>query len=71
LLELEPRRLRGGDAEVVDVGGQVINGKEIGTYNTFDSPYQVQLLNFKDAKYKNGTLTAKLPAHSLVTIELK
>ena len=51
--------------------GQVINGKEIGTYNTFDNPYQVQLENYKDAKYKNGTLTAKLPAHSLVTIELK
>jgi alpha-L-arabinofuranosidase len=51
--------------------GQIITAKEVGTHNTFDNPYQVQLENFKDAKYKNGALTVKLPAKSLVTIELK
>lgn len=51
--------------------GQVITGKEVETYNTFDNPYQVTLENFRDAKFKNGTLTVKLPAKSLVTIELK
>jgi alpha-N-arabinofuranosidase len=51
--------------------GQIITGKEIGTYNTFDNPYQVQLENFKDCKYKNETLTVKLPSKSLVTVELK
>ena len=51
--------------------GQIITGKEVGTYNTFDSPYQVKLENFKEAKYKNGALTVKVPAKSLVTIELK
>jgi alpha-N-arabinofuranosidase len=51
--------------------GQIITGKEVGTFNTFDSPYQVKLENFKEAKYKNGALTVKVPAKSLVTIELK
>jgi alpha-L-arabinofuranosidase len=51
--------------------GQIITGKETGTFNTYDNPYQVQLENFKDAKYKNGMLTVKVPAKSLVTVELK
>ena len=51
--------------------GQIITGKEVDSHNTFDNPYEVQLENFKNAKFKNGTLTVKLPAKSLVTIELK
>lgn len=51
--------------------GQIITGKEIGTHNTFDKPNQIQLESFKDAKYKNGTLSVKLPAKSLVTVRLK
>jgi alpha-N-arabinofuranosidase len=51
--------------------GQIITANEIGTFNTFESPNQVQMGNFKDAKYKNGSLTVKLPAKSLVTVELK
>lgn len=51
--------------------GQIITGKETGTYNTYDNPYQVQLENFKDARYKDGKLIVKLPAKSLVTVELK
>ena len=51
--------------------GQIITGKEIGTFNTFDNPNQVTLGNFKNAEYKNGKLTIKLPSKSLVTIELK
>ena len=51
--------------------GQIITGKEVSSHNTFDNPYEVQLENFKNAKFKNGTLTVKLPAKSLVTVELK
>ncbi|MDP4271066.1 MAG: alpha-L-arabinofuranosidase C-terminal domain-containing protein, partial [Bacteroidota bacterium] len=51
--------------------GQIITGKEVQSYNTFDNPNQVKLDKFKDASYKNGTLKVKLPAKSLVTIELK
>jgi alpha-N-arabinofuranosidase len=51
--------------------GQIISGKEVGTFNSFDNPYQVTLTQFKDASFKNGILKVKLPAKSLVTIELK
>ena len=51
--------------------GQIITGKETGTFNTYDNPYQVQLESFKNAKYKNGILTVKVPAKSLITVELK
>jgi alpha-N-arabinofuranosidase len=51
--------------------GQIISGKETGTYNTFDQPNQVTLQKFEDASFKNGTLIIKIPAKSLVTIELK
>lgn len=51
--------------------GQIITGKVIDSHNTFDNPYEVQLENFKNAKFKNGTLTVKIPAKSLVTIALK
>ncbi|WP_243348341.1 alpha-N-arabinofuranosidase [Parabacteroides sp. FAFU027] len=51
--------------------GQIITGKEVQSYNTFDNPNRVKLDKFKDASYKNGTLKVKLPAKSLVTIELK
>jgi alpha-N-arabinofuranosidase len=51
--------------------GQLITAKSIDSHNTFDNPYQVELLNFKDAKLKGETLTVKLPAKSLVTIEIK
>ncbi|MDD4970548.1 MAG: alpha-N-arabinofuranosidase [Paludibacter sp.] len=51
--------------------GQIITGKETGTFNTFDNPYQVILGNFKDASYENGILKILLPAKSLVSIELK
>lgn len=51
--------------------GQIITAKEIGSFNTFENPYQVELLNFKDAKIKKSQLQVKLPAKSLVTIEVK
>lgn len=51
--------------------GQIITAKEVGSFNTFDNPSQVTLQSFKNASYKNGVLSMKLPAKSLVTIELK
>lgn len=51
--------------------GQILTADNVYTYNTFDRPEQVRLKNFKGATYKNGVLNVKLPAKSLVTIELK
>lgn len=77
LVNIDPTRdieltceVRGTKATKI-TNGQMITGKEVSTCNTFDSPYQVTLEKFRDASYKNGTLKIKLPAKSLVTIELK
>ena len=51
--------------------GQIITGKEVGAHNTFAKPNEVDLKDFKDATYKNGSLKVKLPAKSLVTLQLK
>ncbi|MDF9830374.1 alpha-N-arabinofuranosidase [Parabacteroides sp. PF5-6] len=50
---------------------QIITGENVRTYNTFAQPEKVKLAAFKGASYKNGELRFKLPAKSLVTIELK
>jgi len=50
---------------------QIITGENVRTYNTFEKPNQIKLASFKGASYKNGELRFKLPAKSLVTIELK
>lgn len=61
--------VRGTTASKV-TASQIITAENVRTYNTFDKPDQVQLKNFKGASYKNGELKMKLPAKSLVTIEL-
>lgn len=50
--------------------GEIITGEKIDSYNSFDKPKHVILTDFKDAILKNGVLTVKLPAKSLVTVEL-
>lgn len=52
------------------ISANVITASQINTYNTFDNPNQVVLKDFNDAKYKDGALTVKMPAKSLVTIEV-
>ncbi len=62
--------VRGTNAVNVS-NAQIITGENVRACNTFDKPENVRLANFKGAKYKNGELTVKIPAKSLVTIELK
>ena len=52
------------------VSGQILTSKNAGDYNDFDHPETVKPVAFKDAKLKNGTLTVKLPALSIVVLEL-
>lgn len=61
--------LAGGKVSKI-TNGNIITGKDITVYNTFDDPNEVKLDSFKDAKFKKGALTVKLPAKSLVTVEL-
>lgn len=62
--------LRGIDGAHI-TQGRIITGEQVTAYNTFDAPEQVCIAEFKQAAYKNGTLSLRLPSKSLVTIELK
>ena len=52
------------------VEGTILNAKNINDYNDFGKPTLVAPAAFKDAKVKNGKLTVKLPAHSIVALTL-
>jgi alpha-N-arabinofuranosidase len=61
--------LRGTSASKVGYA-QVLTAKEIGSHNTFASPEVVKLADMKGAKIEKGILKVKLPAKSLVTVQL-
>lgn len=49
---------------------QIITGDKVETHNTFKQPDNIRMVDFKGAKCKNGELTLKIPAKSLVTVEI-
>jgi alpha-N-arabinofuranosidase len=50
---------------------QVITGATVGSFNTFEKPEEVKLTDLKGAKIEKGILKLKLPAASLVTVEIR
>ena len=54
-----------------NVSGRILTSKSVADYNDFDHPDRVQPTAFKDAKLKKDQLTVKLPAKSLVVLEVK
>lgn len=52
------------------VSGNIITAPKTDSHNTFEKPNEVELKDFKDAAVKNDVLTVKIPAKSMVTIEL-
>ncbi|PXV60190.1 alpha-L-arabinofuranosidase [Dysgonomonas alginatilytica] len=48
----------------------IITATNTDSHNTFENPDVVHLEDYKGAIYKNGTLTLKMPAKSLITVEL-
>lgn len=61
--------LRGG--KFTGVSGRVLTSEKIQDHNTFDQPNKVKPAQFKDASISGSTLKVKLPAHSVVVLELK
>lgn len=53
------------------VSGRILTSKKADDYNDFVNPDVVAPREFKDAKLKNGVLTVKIPAKSLIVLELK
>lgn len=53
------------------VSGQVLASSKLQDHNTFESPNVVMTKPLSGAKLSNGTLTARIPAASVVTFTLK
>jgi alpha-L-arabinofuranosidase len=53
------------------VSGQILTAGDVAAYNTFENPNNVILADYKGAKLKNGQLSLKVPAKSVITVEIK
>ena len=63
-------RLSLENVPVKSVSGEILTATDIQAYNSFDKPDVVKPQSFKGVKVKNGVLTVKLPAKSIVTLEI-
>ena len=54
-----------------NVNGRILTSDKVSDYNDFDHPNRVQPTAFNGAKLKNGKLTVKIPAKSIVVLELQ
>ncbi len=61
--------LRGTSAS--SVSGRVLASGKVQDYNSFDQPEKVKPAAFTDATLKNGVLTVKMPAASVVVLAVK
>jgi alpha-N-arabinofuranosidase len=53
------------------VSGEVLTANEMAACNTFDKPESVKPASFNGFALKDGILTVKMPAKSVVVLELK
>ena len=58
-------------AKFSGVTGRILNSDKLQDFNTFDQPAKIKPAAFKDATWSGNTLKVKLPAHSVVVLELK
>ena len=54
-----------------EVTGRILTSKEVTDYNDFENPNKVSPVEFKGAKLKKNVLTVKLPAKSIVVLNVK
>ena len=53
------------------VKGEILTSKNIADYNDFNHPDTVKPVAFKDIKIKKNTIKAKIPAKSIVILNIK
>lgn len=58
-------------AKFTSVTGRILNSDKLQDFNSFEQPSKIKPQVFKDASLSGGTLKVKLPAHSVVVLELK
>ncbi len=59
------------DAGIKNISGEILTSKNIGDYNDFNNPNVVKPVPFKDVKVKRNTLKVKIPAKSIVVLNIK
>jgi alpha-N-arabinofuranosidase len=59
------------DVKATKAVGEILTAKTLTAYNTFEQPEAVKPAAFSGAKVAKGVLTVKLPANSIVTLELQ
>ena len=62
---------KGKEKNLKDVSARILTCKNITDYNDFEHTDRVQPAAFKDFKLKKNKLTVKLPAKSIVVLEVK
>jgi alpha-N-arabinofuranosidase len=60
-----------GDVKATKAVGEILTSAKIDDYNTFENPNLVKPAAFNEAKVKKGVLKVKLPAKSIVTLQLQ
>jgi Alpha-L-arabinofuranosidase len=58
------------DLKLKTVNGRILTSKNITDYNTFEKPEIVKPQTFKDFKLSGNTLTIKVPAKAIVSLEI-
>ena len=58
-------------AQAKAVGGRILTCDNVADYNDFENPDRIRPVDFKDAKLKKGVLTVKVPARSIVVLDVK
>ena len=53
------------------VSGQILTAASVDALNSFEKPETVKPVDFKDFKISKGKLTVKMPAMSIIALELK
>lgn len=59
------------NAKTGTVSGRILTSPKITDHNTFEKPDIVKPVDFKDAKLSQGKLSVKLPAKSIVVLEVE
>lgn len=62
---------KGKERSLKDVTARILSCKNITDYNDFEHPDRVKTEDFKDFKLKKNKLTVKIPAKSIVVLEVK
>jgi len=57
--------------KITRITGRILTSKSIQDHNTFEKPNVVAPVAFTDFKLKDGKLAVKLPAKSIVVLEMK